>query len=324
MDDYGETPPKTDPKHQQKIPSWGPPPTTLPFDQVLQGPPLFLESNNWRTRYPGNPSTTIGGGGMAPGKWPWNNWLQERNMIRGTDVVIERQVEFGAGEISQLSEDVRQLGTKLLSWEQLKTSVYLWVLLLRSAVPMMQSVIKHNLHSESEAAINKLINIKLSASYTYLSLVSPLLFASNYLILQGMYFDRDDVALPNFSHFFLERSVKEREQAESLLEYQNMRGGRILLQSIAKPSREDWKGGKDAISFSLEYQKSLNNSLLDIHRIAGRHTDPHLCDFLESHFLPDSHDAIKKLGDYLSSLTRLTSSEPNGHMGEYLFDKHTL
>ncbi|KAL7835629.1 hypothetical protein SRHO_G00279760 [Serrasalmus rhombeus] len=174
----------------------------------------------------------------------------------------------------------------------------------------MQSVIKHNLHSESEAAVNRLINIKLTASYTYLSL--------------GMYFDRDDVALPNFSSFFLERSVKEREQAESLLEYQNTRGGKVLLQTITKPSREDWRGGQDAISFSLEYQKSLNNSLLDIHRIAGKHTDPHMCDFLESQFLPDSHETIKKLGDYLSSLTRITSSEPNGHMGEYLFDKHTL
>ncbi|XP_072514770.1 ferritin, lower subunit [Salminus brasiliensis] len=174
----------------------------------------------------------------------------------------------------------------------------------------MQSVVKHNLHSESEAALNKLINVKLTASYTYLSL--------------GMYFDRDDVALPNFSSFFLERSVKEREHAEKLLEYQNMRGGRVLLQTIAKPTREDWRGGQDAISFSLEYQKSLNNSLLDIHRIAGKHTDPHLCDFLENQFLSDSHDTIKKLGDYLSSLTRLTSSEPSGHMGEYLFDKHTL
>lgn len=48
-----------------------------------------------------------------------------------------------------------------------------------------------------------------------------------------MYFDRDDIALPNFSSFFLERSEKEREHAEKLLEYQNMRGGRILLQTIA-------------------------------------------------------------------------------------------
>lgn len=47
-----------------------------------------------------------------------------------------------------------------------------------------------------------------------------------------MYFDRDDVALPNFSRFFLERSVKKRDLAEKLLEYQNVRGGRVLLQTI--------------------------------------------------------------------------------------------
>ncbi|XP_044035030.1 ferritin, lower subunit-like [Siniperca chuatsi] len=174
----------------------------------------------------------------------------------------------------------------------------------------MQSVVKQNFHSETEGDINKLINLKLNASYTFLAL--------------GMYFDRDDVALPNFSKFFLERSVKEREQAEKLLEYQNMRGGRILLQTIAKPSREDWRGGLDAVSFSLDYQKSLNTCMLDVHRRAGIHTDPHLCDFLEQHFLTDSHDTIKKLGDYAGSLTRITASETHGPMGEYLFDKHTL
>ncbi|KAJ8399942.1 hypothetical protein AAFF_G00406720 [Aldrovandia affinis] len=174
----------------------------------------------------------------------------------------------------------------------------------------MQSAVKHNLHLESEAGINKFVNMKLTASYTYLSL--------------GMFFDRDDVALPNFSHYFLERSVKEREQAESLLEYQNMRGGQILLQTIAKPSREDWHGGLDALTFSLQYQKSLNQSLLELHLTANTHTDPNLCDFLEQHFLSDSHDTIKQLGDYMGSLTRLTSSETHGAMGEYLFDKHTL
>lgn len=49
-----------------------------------------------------------------------------------------------------------------------------------------------------------------------------------------------------------------------------------------------------------------------------------LCDFLEQHFLDDSHETIKKLGDYIGSLTRLTASETQGPMGEYLFDKHTL
>ncbi|XP_018923324.1 ferritin, lower subunit-like [Cyprinus carpio] len=172
------------------------------------------------------------------------------------------------------------------------------------------SLVKQNLHPNNEANINKLINLKLTASYVYLSL--------------GMYFDRDDVALPNFSKFFLERSLKERDQTEHLLEYQNTRGGRILLQTVAKPSRDDWKGGLDAIKFSLDHQKSLNRSLLEFHKAAGENSDPHLCDFLESSFFTDSHDTIKTLGDYASNLSHLITSDPHGKMGEYLFDKHTL
>jgi len=174
----------------------------------------------------------------------------------------------------------------------------------------MQSSVKQNFHVDTEADINKLINVKLGASYTYLTL--------------GMYFDRDDIALPKFSSFFLEQSVKERDQAEKLLEYQNMRGGRILLQTISKPSRETWRGGHDAMSFSLDYQKTLNTCILEVHRRAGNNGDPHLCDFLEEHFLQSSHETIKKLGDYVGSLGRIATSETSGGMGEYLFDKHTL
>ncbi|RVE59592.1 hypothetical protein OJAV_G00189990 [Oryzias javanicus] len=174
----------------------------------------------------------------------------------------------------------------------------------------MQSAVRHNFHAETEGDINKLINLKLNASYTYLSL--------------GMYFDRDDVALPKFSSFFLERSEKERDQAEKLLEYQNLRGGRILLQNVAKPSKDDWRSGLDALTYSLDYQKTLNKCITDVHHRADAHHDAHFCDFLEQHFLIDSHDTIKKLGDYIGSLGRLVTSETNGSLGEYLFDKHTL
>ncbi|KAJ3608006.1 hypothetical protein NHX12_025057 [Muraenolepis orangiensis] len=176
----------------------------------------------------------------------------------------------------------------------------------------MQSAVKQNYHLDTEADVNKLVNIKLTASYTYLAL--------------GMYFDRDDVALPKFSSYFLERSSKEQEQAERLLQYQNMRGGRALLQTITKPSREQWEGGLDALAFSLDHQKTLNTRVLDLHRRAQGNGDPQLCDFLEQHFLSDSHKVLKQLGDYLGSLGRLLAAEggQGGGMGEYLFDKHTL
>lgn len=39
------------------------------------------------------------------------------------------------------------------------------------------------------------------------------------------------------------------------------------------------------MTFSLEYQKTLNTRILDVHRRAGSHTDPHVClGFLFSFF----------------------------------------
>ena len=43
--------------------------------------------------------------------------------------------------------------------------------ILFSLLLEMQSVVKQNLHAETEVDINKLTNIKLNASYTYLALV---------------------------------------------------------------------------------------------------------------------------------------------------------
>jgi len=51
-------------------------------------------------------------------------------------------------------------------------------------------------------------------------------------LLQAYYFDRDDVALKGFSNFFKKSSDEEREHAEKFMKYQNMRGGRIVLQPI--------------------------------------------------------------------------------------------
>ena len=47
-----------------------------------------------------------------------------------------------------------------------------------------------------------------------------------------------------------------------------------------------------------------------------------LCDFLESHYLNEQVEAIKKLGDYITNLTRMDAH--NNKMAEYLFDKHTM
>jgi ferritin len=52
------------------------------------------------------------------------------------------------------------------------------------------------------------------------------------------YFDRDNVGLPGFAAYFKAASLEEREHAEILMEYQNLRGGRVKLQNMMMPEAE--------------------------------------------------------------------------------------
>ncbi|EMP36149.1 Ferritin heavy chain [Chelonia mydas] len=98
----------------------------------------------------------------------------------------------------------------------------------------------------------------------------------------SFYFDRDDVALKNFAKYFLHHSHEEREHAEKLMKPQNQRGGRIFLQDIKKPDRDDWENGLTAMECALHLEKNVNQSLLDLHKLATDKNDPHLCDFIET------------------------------------------
>jgi len=164
---------------------------------------------------------------------------------------------------------------------------------------------RQNFHEDCEAAINRQINMELYASYTYLSM--------------AFYFDRDDVAFNNVKKFFLKCSVEEREHAMKLMEYQNMRGGRILLSDIAKPAEDEWTSIEFAFEAALDLEKKVNQSLLDIHSLASEKGDPQFLDFLETHYLEEQVKAIKELSDHITNIKR------NGPgLGEYLYDKHSL
>jgi len=167
---------------------------------------------------------------------------------------------------------------------------------------MSVSQCRQNYHAESEAGINRQINMELYASYCYQSM--------------AFYFDRDDVALPGFAKFFKNNSHEEREHAEKLMAFQNKRGGRIVLQDIKKPDRDEWGCGLDAMQVALGLEKSVNQSLLDLHKVADSHNDAQMTDFLEGEFLKEQVDAIKDIGDKISNLKRVGAG-----LGEYMFDK---
>lgn len=170
---------------------------------------------------------------------------------------------------------------------------------------MSVSQCRQNYHSESEAGINRQINMELYASYTYQSM--------------AMYFDRDDVALPGFAKYFSKSSEEEREHAEKFMKYQNKRGGRIVLNDIKKPDRDEWGTGLDAMTVALSLEKSVNQALLDLHKTCTSHDDAQMADFLETEYLEEQVKAIKEIGDHITQLKRVGPG-----LGEYMYDKENL
>ena len=166
----------------------------------------------------------------------------------------------------------------------------------------MSSVIRQNFHEESEAGLNKQINLELEASYVYQSL--------------AFYFDRDDVAFPGFSKWFCENSKEEREHAEKFMKYVNKRGGRVALADVKKPEKDEWGTPLQALEYTLALEKKVTSAIYDLHKTASAHNDAHLADFLETEFLDEQVETVKKVSEMI---VRLKRAGPG--LGEYLFDK---
>merc|ERR1719357_2214547 len=103
--------------------------------------------------------------------------------------------------------------------------------------------------------VNKQINMELHASYVYMSMAA--------------YFERDDVALHGFAKRFRASSDEERGHAMKLIHYQNMRGGRVVFQDIAKAKTDDWSSALKAVEAQLELEKQVHEALLELHNTAS-------------------------------------------------------
>merc|ERR1711936_246040 len=167
---------------------------------------------------------------------------------------------------------------------------------------MAVSKIRQNYHEDCEALINKQINMEFYASYVYLSMSS--------------WFNRDDQALHGFAAHFKNESGEERAHGMKLMEYQTKRGGRVVFQDIAKPTTMEWGTALEAMEAALELEKTVNQSLLDLHKVAGDKGDSHLCDFLESEYLGEQVEGIKAIGDLITKMKRAGDG-----LGLHLIDK---
>ncbi|KAF8928918.1 ferritin-like superfamily [Dissophora ornata] len=167
------------------------------------------------------------------------------------------------------------------------------------------SLAKQNFASASEEAINHQVSQELQASQVYLSLSAWAGHVSQ--------------SLPGLEKFFRESAEEEREHAQKLINYQNQRGGRVVLQTLEAPP-SDWSSARNAIEATLQLEKDVNKSLLNLHKVAEENNDPQLCDFIAADYLREQVDGIKKIADLVTQLNRVGGDG----LGLYLWDQELL
>ncbi|CAH8330086.1 unnamed protein product [Eruca vesicaria subsp. sativa] len=180
------------------------------------------------------------------------------------------------------------------------------------AIPITSqaSLARQRYADTSEAAINEQINVEYNVSYVYHSMYA--------------YFDRDNVALKGLAKFFKESSDEEREHAEKFMEYQNKRGGRVKLHPIVSPISDFEHAEKGdalyAMELALSLEKLTNEKLLNLHRVASENNDPQLADFVESEFLGEQIEAIKKISDFITQLRMVGKGHGVWHFDQMLLN----
>jgi ferritin heavy chain len=165
-----------------------------------------------------------------------------------------------------------------------------------------ENMVRYNYHEDNEGLINRQINMELYASYVYEAM--------------AYYFERYDVALKGHYNYFKKMSSEEREHANKFMEYQNKRGGTIVLLDIKKPQQQSWSSPLEAHETALQLEKDVYQALLELHASATKYEDPHLSDYIEDEFLDEQVKSIKEYADYITNLKRVGPG-----IGEYIFDK---
>ncbi|KAG7559364.1 Ferritin/DPS protein domain [Arabidopsis thaliana x Arabidopsis arenosa] len=96
------------------------------------------------------------------------------------------------------------------------------------------------------------------------------------------------------------------------MEYQNKRGGRVKLHPIVSPISEfehiEKRDALYAMELALSLEKLTNEKLLNLHSVATENNDTHLADFVESKYLEEQVEAIKKISDYITQLRMVGKS----------------
>jgi len=160
-----------------------------------------------------------------------------------------------------------------------------------------------NLQLSSMEALNRQVNLELSAFYSYTAMAS--------------FFKSTDGAMRGTAAFFRGQASEELAHANMFMEYIISRGGDLNLNDIRTPNVTSFNGINHAMEHALEMEIHVTDALLNLHDVAAAAGDKSLEDFLDSNFIAEQVDSMDQLAHYVAILERF-DGDP---VGAYMFDE---
>ncbi|MBK7868459.1 MAG: ferritin [Ignavibacteriales bacterium] len=112
------------------------------------------------------------------------------------------------------------------------------------------------LNAKMEKALNEQINKEIFSSYLYLSL------AAYYETLN----------LSGFAAYFKVQANEEYLHAMKIYDHIHTRGGKVVLEAIAKPQSE-WAGALDGLKSAFEHEQFISKSIFSLVDLANEIKD---------------------------------------------------
>lgn len=185
----------------------------------------------------------------------------------------------------------------------------IWPLTLSSSINSTSTSVTKVLSNtqmskDVQIAINELVNMLSHSSYRCLSM--------NY------YFKKQTIALYGVADLHSWSAESDALWAGSLMEYMNMRGAIMKLESISEPEFNEWGNVPQSLECILRGKQETYLKVLKIYEMSNKETDPDLANFLEVNYVRPMVNFIRKMG-ILHAQSLLVCSE--GSIGEYVFNE---
>ncbi|XP_037504755.1 soma ferritin [Rhipicephalus sanguineus] len=160
---------------------------------------------------------------------------------------------------------------------------------------------RYFLNDRCRVGLQEQVHLELHASLVYMQMAAHL--ANN------------KVARGGFARFFRDQSSEEREHAQKIIDYVNLRGGTVSAVHVDMPPTASWMSVLDALQAALALEHRVTNRLYELHRLAEEH-DPQMADFLEQEFLAEQVRSIDQLQRLITQLQNMDTG-----LGEFLLDQ---